>query len=616
MTTSYQSSRKDNGERHPTKHSSFSSEDTVSFSNFKVSFLDRKVPLLLFIVVVLFIALVAVSSYTIFISLTSQGLVLTRKSTDVETSCGIVRGVKHKGILQYLGIPYALPPTGDRRFRKPVELSTKELCAQAWNTSATIHDKILDASKFRSLCMQVTPISNALVGEEDCLYLNIFAPATHNPNVLHPVIFITGGFFFNYGGASNGSAFAHQPDPDTVLSMDAIQVTINYRLGPLGFLTHPSTNETNLGVRDQIAGFRWIRNNVRAFGGDPLKISMFSYGTGATTSLALFGSPLAQHTFDKAWISAPALQAPTITPLAAFEAAKKVFDCDGCPSTSEEIVRLWDWNIVEPWIEHMFSLPLPSNRACLPGVPCEGGLLVVDGELISSDFWGSPMFPIPIVIGQNSHEVAAYTSPNTVRLWTPDAMIKYMHQMFGQSSPQFKLLESYYKLNELHKPEKPKNGTDHISRVEDKYLQIVTDVRVTCPLQSYANTMRRVQPIHRYLIRSQLAPFNPYNLDSFVNAAFHGWDAFLFFKTYRYHPDYLYATNNAASEEVEKLSENFCKAVKNFIWHDNLFPGQEDIALTVFENNVVYSSAVDELSMCNEWNKLLEKNPFIYAWEA
>lgn len=614
--SNYHSETRDNlsETKERTKNSSFSSEETISFSNFKVSFLERKVPLLLLTVVILLIALVLVSAYALFISLKRLGYAATEKSLDIETSCGIIRGVKHHDIFQYLGIPYALPPVKSRRFRKPVELSTKELCAAAWNALPTAESNILIAKNFRSLCLQLTPITDVLIGEEDCLYLNIFAPVTNKPSVLHPVILIIGGFFFNYGGASNGSAFAHQPKPETVISMDAIHVTVNYRLGPLGFLLHPSTNETNIGIRDLLAAIRWVRSNIRHFGGDPLKITLFSYGSGSTMSIALLGSPLAQHTFEKAWIGAPALRMPSMSHSDTFLASQKVFDCSGalCPITSEEITRLWNWSVVEPWIEQMFTLPSPNNQACLPGLPCDGGILVIDGDLISAEFWGKPLFPIPIVIGQNSHEVEAYTSPNTVRLWSPEAMSSYMQRYFGDGSQEFKLINSFYKLEELKKMSR--NDTYQFSSVEDTYAQIVTDVRVTCPLQSYANTIRRLQRIHKYFIRSQHPRFNPYGLDSFVSSAFHGWDAFLYFKTFRTHPDYIYAARDS-SYDIEKLSQHYCTAVRQFLWHGRVGESDED-TLTIFENNVVFSSPLDELAMCTAWNKIVTKLPFIYAWRA
>ncbi|VDM16479.1 unnamed protein product [Hydatigera taeniaeformis] len=602
------------------KQNSFSSEETISLSNFKVSFLDRKVPLLILITAIILIALIAVSIYAVYISLFLNGYIRISKESNVEISCGIIKGFISHDIVQYLGVPYALPPVGERRFHKPVELTTKALCMEAWNAPQHQHTPVLDAFTYRNVCMQLLPISNEIIGSEDCLYLNIFVPRTHKPEELHPVIFIIGGFFFNYGGSFNGSTFLHHPDPKTVVDLNAIQITSNYRLGPFGFLTHPSTKVANIGVRDQLAALRWVRSNIRYFGGDPLKITIFSYGSGATVSLALLGSPLAQNLFEKAWISAPALSKPEITLDSAISASKNVFKCEHteCDQKGEEILLLWNWTIVEPWIEQLFTLPSTSNIYCLPGLPCNGGILVIDDDVITDESWDSPLSPIPIVVGQNSHEAEAYLFPNTVHLWNFALMSDYIKSILGENSTEFKLIHDYYLLNNTDTGIKFQNHSLNAPSVVDTYSQIVTDIRVTCPLQSYAQSLRSVQPILRYYIRSQHAHFNPYGLDSFVSFAFHGWDAFLFFKIYRYHSDYIYAVNKSilSDKSLEKLSDNFCTSLKHFIWRGTMFPEKKNTLLTIFENEIVYSTSVDDVSMCRKWNELLFHSPYLYAWKA
>lgn len=602
------------------KQSSFSSEETLSFSNFKVSFLERKVSLLILITAIVLIALIAVSIYAVYISLFLNGYILISKELNVKTKCGVVKGFISNDIVHYLGVPYALPPVGTRRFHKPVELTTNALCSEAWNAPQYRQAPVLDALTYRNVCMQLLPISNEIIGSEDCLYLNIFVPRTNKPEELHPVIFIIGGFFFNYGGSSNGSTFLHHPDPETVISLNAIQVTSNYRLGPFGFLTHPSTKVANIGVRDQLAALRWVRSNIRYFGGDPLKITIFSYGSGATIALALLGSPLAQNLFEKAWISAPALRKPEITLASAVDASKNVFECKNtdCDQKGEDILRIWNWTIVEPWIEQLFTLPSTSNFYCLPGLPCSGGILVIDDDVITNESWTSPLSPVPTVVGQNSHEAEAYPFPNTVHLWNLAVMSDYIKSILGENSSEFKLVNKYYLLKNTTMETASLNNSSNVPSVVDKYSQIVTDIRVTCPLQSYARSLRSVQPILRYYIRSQHVHFNPYGLDSFVSSAFHGWDAFLFFKIYRYHPDYIYAMNNTfpSDKSLEKLSNNFCTSLKHFVWRGALFPGKENALLTIFENEIVYSTSVDDISMCQEWNELLLHSPYLYAWKA
>lgn len=606
--------------RRKLKQTSFSSEETLSLSNFKVSFLDLKVPLLVCCIGIISLILVAVAIYAIYISLFFHGYIAVIKEPSVDIGCGYVKGFVENEIVHYFGIPYALPPIGKRRFQKPVELTTSDLCAEAWNIPRNHEKEVLPAISYRNVCMQLLPISDEIIGNEDCLYLNIFVPQTHKPHELHPVIFIIGGFFFNYGGSSNGSSFFHQPHLETIAEINAIQVTFNYRLGPFGFLTNPSAKIANIGVRDQLAALRWVRTHIRSFGGDPLKITVFSYSSGATSTIALVGSPLAQNLFDKAWISAPALNKPDITLSSAVEAAKNVLRCTktSCTQTSEEILRIWNWTVVKPWIEQLFAIPSPSSTYCLPGLPCSGGILVIDGEIITDSSWNAPLSHIPIVVGQNSHEAETYPFPNTVQLWTFSSMSEYIRNILGNQSPEFRLIHDHYLSKGRIEETVNKNLSFNVPDVATKYSEIVTDIRVTCPLQAYAHSLRKVQPVQRYCIRNRHVHFNPYGLDSFVSSAFHGWDAFLLFKTYRYHPDYLYAVDRAIvfDKTLEKLSENFCTSLKHFISTGTLFPDKKNTQLTIFENEVVYSTSVDDLSMCKEWNNLFAQSPYLYAWKA
>ena len=620
MSASHNFGNRNDKTRSSLKQSSFSSEETLSFSNFKVSFLDRKVPLLLCITVIILVALIGVSAYAIYVTLFYHGYISVLKEPEVAIGFGVIKGFISKDIVQFLGIPYALPPVAARRFQKPVELTTNDLYSEAWNISPNQHERIFEAHSYRNVCMQLLPISDEVVGSEDCLYLNIFAPQSHKPEELHPVIFIISGFFFIYGGSSNGSTFFHQPDPETVNNLNAIHVTFNYRLGPFGFLTHPSSKVANIGVRDQIAALRWVRTNIRYFGGDPLRITIFAYGSGATTSLALLGSPLAQNLFEKAWISAPALRNPEITLDSAINASKDVFTCEQseCTQPGEDILRLWNWTVVEPWIEQFFTLPSALNTYCLLGLPCQGGILVIDDEIISNSSWKSPLSPIPIVLGQNAQEAEVYPFPNTVHLWTSASMSNYIQNILGANSSEFRMVKDFYLSNNKAELDMSKNYSSAEYSIVSKFSEIVTDIRLTCPLQSYAQSLRRAQPIQRYYIRSKHAHFNPYGFDSFVSSAFHGWDAFLLFRIYHHHPDYVYEVGGDPSldKALQKLSENFRTSLKHFIWHGTLFPGKKNTLLTIFDNEIIFSTSVDNLSMCREWNALLEESPYLYAWQA
>ena len=191
----------------------------------------------------------------------------------VNTSVGEIVGFttilnikgSHKILNTFLGIPYAEPPTGTRRFRKPVP--------KAVFTSS------IDASKYGPACYQILEGQKSLHNvsySEDCLHLNIFAPGQRPSKGRYPVmIYIHGGGFIQ--GYSNGYEAGYFS-----LSGEVIVVTINYRLNVFGFLSTGDHNYVgNYALWDQHLAIKWVYNNIQAFGGDPTRITLFGQSAGA-----------------------------------------------------------------------------------------------------------------------------------------------------------------------------------------------------------------------------------------------------------------------------------------------------------------------------------------------
>ncbi|XP_065225811.1 esterase FE4-like [Planococcus citri] len=181
-----------------------------------------------------------------------------------------------KPYLCYLGIPYALPPVGELRFQAPKPL-------HQWTG-------VFDATKEPSPCLQKPPALN-IIGSEDCLYLNVYAPETFAPaNSLKPVmVYIHGGGFAH--GSGNSSVYG----PDFLLEYDVIVVTINYRLLALGFLNLGIPEcPGNVGIKDQLMALQWIKDNIIHFGGDPNNITVFGESAGASSVHYLAISPATQ----------------------------------------------------------------------------------------------------------------------------------------------------------------------------------------------------------------------------------------------------------------------------------------------------------------------------------
>jgi para-nitrobenzyl esterase len=214
-------------------------------------------------------------------------------SANVSIRDGRLEGDEHDGVAVFKGIPFAAPPVGPLRWAPPAK-------PVAWNN-------VRDARRFGSVAPQNPTQNGALAAmaidqpqSEDCLTLNVWAPAAQRAP--RPVmVWIHGGAFTIGSGAQpiyDGSTLARRGD--------VVVVTINYRLGPLGFLRLgdvtggkiPSTG--NEGVLDQIAALRWVHENIAEFGGDPGNVTIFGESAGGMSVGTLLGMPQARGLFHKA----------------------------------------------------------------------------------------------------------------------------------------------------------------------------------------------------------------------------------------------------------------------------------------------------------------------------
>jgi para-nitrobenzyl esterase len=290
-------------------------------------------------------------------------------------------------IRAFKGIPYAAPPVAANRWRPPQPVDP-------W-------DGVRPAMEFAPRCTQGGPggpnAGNAPPTSEDCLYLNVWttadAAADHRP----VMVWLYGGGFF--GGAGSEPRY----HGDGLARKGAVVVTLNYRLGSLGFFAHPDlTKESgrssgNYGMMDAIAALQWVKRNIGSFGGDPGNVTVFGESAGANLTAALVGSPEAEGLFHRAiaqsgaWMGLGMARMGTLA--RAEEVGAKAMADAGASSIAD----------------------LRAKPAAEVFAAIRGGNLVVDGYLIPEDlsltFAAGRQNPVDLLVGSNKDEGTFFARP-------------------------------------------------------------------------------------------------------------------------------------------------------------------------------------------------------------
>ncbi|WP_433611520.1 carboxylesterase/lipase family protein [Prescottella agglutinans] len=343
----------------------------------------------------------------------------------VETSLGPVRGYGggvSGPVFAWKGIPYAMAPTGDLRFRSPVP-------AERWSD-------VLDGRVFGAMAPQghdtSVPLDPSMRIDEDCLTINVWAPRPDGTP--RPVmVWIHGGAYVLGSSAQaiyDGRLLAQRGD--------VVVVTFNYRLGTLGFLdlssfsTADRTFESNLGLRDQIAALEWVRDNIAVFGGDPDEVTLFGESSGGGAITTLMTVPKAEGLFHRAISQSP----PATSVYGAERAANvarrylEILDLpvggigDLMDMPAERLVKAGDILVDE------VPTRVPGTLAMAP---------VVDRDLVPhypvAAFQKGYSHRIPLIIGSNKDEASIFKFMRSPLLPVSSEAVQQMFAGLAEDNP-------------------------------------------------------------------------------------------------------------------------------------------------------------------------------------
>lgn len=312
----------------------------------------------------------------------------------------------------YKGMPYAAPPVEDLRWRPPQPVIPWE--------------GVLQADSFSDACVQELqrsrlPWTEAFMHQgdasEDCLYLNVWTAAEDAGDERPVMVYIHGG------GLQEGSSAIATYDGEALAQKGAVLVTINYRLGPIGFLAHPELSEEsehaisgNYGFLDQVAALRWVQDNIGAFGGDPDNVTIIGQSAGARSVAVLMSYPDAQGLFAKAIRHSGAER-------------REPFSSPGTPLEEAEreglaVQEYFGANSIEELRQ------IPAERFLEDGVGRMG--TVVDGWIVPSETRVTRQ--VPVMIGATAND--GYVGPDDADL-TPQAFRAEIDDDYGEHADTF-----------------------------------------------------------------------------------------------------------------------------------------------------------------------------------
>ena len=365
-------------------------------------------------------SLLTISLWIVHALALSSSYAFAKAPQPIQTESGMVQGTVEDGLTIHRGIPFAAAPVGNLRWRPPE-------AAPKW-------DGVRSASEYGRACIQSNPaISNLPPPSEDCLFLNIWTPATRPGEGLPVMVWIHGGGFVA------GTPAEKLYHGEWLAKKGVVLVSVAYRLGVFGFLAHPELSAEskqhtsgNYGLLDMIAGLQWVRKNIAAFGGDPARVTIFGESAGAIAVSQLCASPLAAGLFRAAISESGGSFGPVRVAGGPGENMQPL-------RSAEQDGAAWAKSIRAPSLSELRAMPAEK---LLVAAQRQRGLSwpVVDGWIIPDDqfrlYQAGRYNDVPVLIGYNSDEGATFGVPPS-----QDAYVRSVHDRYGQFAD--KLLAAY-----------------------------------------------------------------------------------------------------------------------------------------------------------------------------
>ncbi|MBK9967609.1 MAG: carboxylesterase family protein [Holophagales bacterium] len=379
----------------------------------------------------------------------------------VLTETGAVSGIASGGSVSYRGIPFAAPATGALRWRPPAPPA-------AWSG-------VRSATAFGSVCAQLDD-AGVVTGSEECLFLNVWTPATPPASPLPVLFFIHGG-----GNAAGASSYAYYDGTTFAEKERAVVVTVNYRLSSFGWLAQPFLSaETrrgvsgNYGTFDQLAALRWAKRNIAAFGGDPARVTIFGESAGGVNVCTLFASPLGKGLFERALVESGGCTQRPLSEFVAFGAT--LTQNAGCSHATDPAacMRAVPFDSLLRALPPVVTVGSPSGQLWGPAV--DGFVLRDTSEAVMAS---GGHHGVPFVIGANADETGQAAPPVATEA-------EYRALVAAQAGALAPLVLAQYPVSAYGTPRKA-------------YIAVTSDSRFICPSRRFARAAAKGgAPTFRY----------------------------------------------------------------------------------------------------------------------